>query len=479
MQKLIKKFEQLPVQLKATIWFTICSFMQKGISMFTTPIFTRLLSTSEYGQYSVFNSWLGIVTILISMNMYAGVYTQGLVKYENDRPSFSSALQGLTLILVVIWALVYFLFHNFWNSLLSLTTIQMMAMIVMIWTSAVFNFWASAQRVVYKYKMLVIITLLVSIAKPFLGIIFVVLANDRVTARILSIVLVEMIAYTWMYLSQMRQGKVFYSNRYWKYALVFNIPLIPHYLSQTVLNSADRIMISKLLTEDKAGIYSLAYSVAMIMVLFNSALSQSMSPWIYTKIKQKRHADIAPIAYLSLVLIACMNLMLIALAPEIIAIFAPPNYYDAIWIISPVAMSAFFMFSYDLFAKFQFYYEKTKLIALASIIGALLNIVLNYIFIPIFDYYAAGYTTLVCYILYVVFHYCVMRHTCKNYLGGVYPYKTQIVIGISAVVIAGGFGMLLLYNTAWPRYTIVAGLIVVLFFNRNKLIGILSLKNKT
>ena len=147
MKKLIEKYNDSPVQIKASVWFLVCAFLQKGISMITTPIFTRLLSTSEYGNYNVFNSWLNIVAIFVSLNLSYGVFTQGLVKYEDDRKRFASSMQGLSTLLVMLWTMIYLAFHNFWNNLFSLTTVQMLAMLLMIWTSAVFNFWAAEQRV--------------------------------------------------------------------------------------------------------------------------------------------------------------------------------------------------------------------------------------------------------------------------------------------------------------------------------------------
>ena len=78
------KYNLMPIQVKASFWFLICSFLQKGISVITTPIFTRLLTTSEYGQFDVFNSWLGIITIIVSMNLYAEVYTQGMIKFNEE-----------------------------------------------------------------------------------------------------------------------------------------------------------------------------------------------------------------------------------------------------------------------------------------------------------------------------------------------------------------------------------------------------------
>ena len=473
-EKFKMKYNNMPVQVKASLWFLICSFLQKGISMLTTPIFTRLLTTEEYGQFNVFFSWNGIITIFVSLNLSYGVYTQGLIRYEDDRTVFSSSLQGLSTVLITSWTLTYCIFKEFFNDLFGLSTIQMVAMLLMIWTSAVFGFWASEQRVLYKYRMLVIISILVSLAKPILGIFLVTRYNDRVTARILGLLLVEVIGYTGMYIVQMYRGKVFFSKKYWLYALAFNIPLIPHYLSQTVLNNSDRIMISSMVGNSEAGIYGLAYSLANIMILFNNALSQTINPWLYKKIKERKIDEISPVAYFSLMIIASVNLLLILIAPEAVAIFAPKSYYEAIYIIPPVAMSVYFLYSYDLFAKFAFYYEKTKFIMLASVVGALTNIVLNYIFINIFGYKAAGYTTLVCYIIYCIGHYLFMNKVCDQCCDGVRPYSLKKIMGITIPFVVIGFLLLLTYNHIIVRYIIIVATLIICIINRKALTDIVK-----
>ena len=168
-------------------------------------------------------------------------------------------------------------------------------------------------------------------------------------------------------------------------------------------------MIDRMVGESEAGIYCLPYSVIMIMTLFSTALSQTISPWMYQKIKNKSIGDLDSVAYPSMIIIAVVNILLILFAPEIVRIFAPSEYYDAIWVIPPVAMSVFFMYVYDLFAKFAFYYEKTGYIMLASVVGAALNVLLNWIFINKYGYTAAGYTTLVCYVAYSIAHYIMMK----------------------------------------------------------------------
>ncbi|MBQ6197300.1 MAG: oligosaccharide flippase family protein [Lachnospiraceae bacterium] len=450
-----KKYYSLPIQVKASFWFLICSFMQKGISSITTPIFTRLLTTEEYGNYNAFSSWLSVITIFVSLHLYSGVYTSGLVKFKEERKVFSSSLQGLSLLLTICWTIIYLMFRSFWNSLFNLTTIQMLAMLVMIWASSAFNFWAAAQRVEYKYKALVIVTIIVSLLKPSLGVLFVINSEDKVTARILGLLLAELIGYTGLFISQMKEGKVFFSNKFWKYSLLFNLPLVPHYLSQTILNSADRIMIRDMVGAGQAGIYSLAYSVSQIMTIFNSSLTGAVSPWMYQKIKEKKIQAIANISYLTLSIIAIVNLLLICLAPEIIAIFAPPKYHEAIWVIPPVAMSVFFIFMYDYFARFELYYEKTTFMMLASVLGACLNVVLNYYFIQAFGYIAAGYTTLICYIFYVIAHYCMMRRICNKYHNGEKAFELKYLILISVAFICCGFLLMLTYQHMYLRYSLV------------------------
>ena len=467
LKKAISKYSGMPIQVKASFWFLICSFLQKGISVITIPIITRLLSTTQYGQYNVFDSWLRIVTIFVTLQIYMGVYAQGLVKFSDDRRVFSSSLQGLTLFLTAGWTVIYIAFYRYWNNLFSLTTVQMLAMLTMIWASAAFGFWSNEQRVDYKYKKLVAVTLVVSLAKPLIGIVFIVLATDKVTAYILALAIVELVGYISLFFAQMLRGKKFYSKVYWRYALRFNLPLVPHYLSQTVLNNADRIMIKDIVGSSEAGIYSLAYSISLVMTLFNSALSQTLSPWMYQKIKDNKADEIASISYVALLLIAGVNLFVIAVAPEIVAIFAPKPYYDAIWIIPPVTISVFLMFCYDLFAKFEFYYEKTLFIMAASILGAALNVILNYVFIKKYGYYAAGYTTLFCYIVFVFAHYAFMKKICVDYLNGIKVYDFRILLVLFGVFLLIGFLLMATYRMPLLRYIIiVASMILIVIYRR-------------
>ena len=468
------KYNVIPVQVRASGWFLICIIIQKSVSIISTPIFTRLMDAASYGQYSVFCSWMSIFTVVVSLNLYAGVYTQGLIKFDQDRSIFSSSLQFLSLILSLLWCLVYLVLKERINGLLGFTTIQMIAMFILIWTSSAYNFWATEERVCSRYRNLVRLTIVTSTAKLVLGVVFVIGIDDKVSARILSILVVEVICFTPLFFKQVLKGRILFSREYWSYSIRYSLVLIPHYLSQTVLNSADSIMIGRMIGEKEAGIYGLAYSLGMLMMIINTALMQSISPWLYSKIKEKKYTAIPPIAYSSIIFVAVLNVLLILIAPELVHLFAPSEYYDAIWIIPPVAMSAFFIYCYDLFAKFAFYYEKTLLIMIPSCIVAILNIILNFFFIRLFGYMAAGFTTLFCYIFYAIFHYLLMRIICNRYCGGVRVYNVTRIIQVASFFMAVSFIIMFTYKYVVIRYSALLFSLLLVILKRKTLVEKIS-----
>ena len=447
----------------------MCLVLQKGINVITTPIFTRLLGAENYGEFNLFISWQTMISVFATMNLTAGVYTQGLVKFEDRRYEFSAAMQGLSLCWITMFFGIYLAGRNFFNALFSLNSYEMIAMFVMMWTYGIFGFWSAEQRVDYAYRTLVVVTIIVSLAKPLAGIYAVRHFEDQVTARIVSMALVQLIFFTPLIAGKFKLHKPFFSKAIWKYAILFNLPLIPHYISQTVLNKADILMIGKYVGADKAGIYSLAYSLAMLLLIVNTAMIQTLTPWIYRKIRDREIDDIAHIAYMAMIFIAFLNILLIAFAPEIIRIFAPPEFKEAIWVIPPIAMSGLFIFSYDLFSAYQFYFEKTFFVMIASIVGAAVNVVLNYIFIPKFGYVAAGYTTLVCYILYAVGHYLFMNRVCRVEFKDQKPYNIRILLKIYGCFIGTGIGIMMTYKAFLVRLALIGLLGILSILKREKL----------
>lgn len=465
------KYRSIPLPVKASLWFLVMGVLQKALSFLSTPIFTRLMSPSEYGEYNVFNSWLNIITIFATFNLFSGVFMRGLIKYKDDREVFTSSIQGLTTFLVIITVVIYIIFEDFWYSTLNISFNLMILMFFNILLVASYNLWASAQRIDYKYKELISLTLLNAILITISGIIAVVFLEDKVSARIFSLVIINILTYSYIYFKQALEGKVFFNKEYWVYALKFNIPLLPHYLSQILLNQSDRIMINDLVGSTEAGIYSVAYSLSTVLLIVNTSILNTLNPWLYKRIEEKKYRDIESTSYAVLLMVAVLNLLLIILAPEAVAIMAPSEYQRAIWVIPPITASVFFIFMYSLFAAFEFYFERTQLVMVASVLGALINLLLNYIFIPIYGFIAAGYTTLICYIIYVILHYSFMRLVNKTHMDNYKVYDSKIIFSISIgfLILTGLFTIV--YSYPVLRYSLLIIIVTLIYINKDKLIG--------
>lgn len=479
-RKLKNAYQSLSQPVKASLWFLICGFLQKGISMLTTPIFTRIMTEAEYGRFHVYNSWLGILQIIVTLNLAAGVYTRGLVKNEEDQDRFSSAMLGLSTTCILVFTVIYAIFHNLINHWLGLNTVLMAAMLVEMWSHAAYQFWSNRERVNYQYKKLVVLTVAYVILRPVLGVLCVMQADthQQVEARVLTTVLVNLALYTGLYIAITKKGKCFFDKQYWLYALKFNLPLIPHYLSQVVLNQSDRLMINEICGPAETAYYSVAYTLAMVLQILNNSVSATMNPWIYKSIKNNEAHKIGKVSYGILALIALLNLAVILAAPELLGILAPDSYMAAVWVVPPVTASIYFSFLYNLFATFEYYYEKTHYVTVATVVGAVLNVVLNAIFIPRFGFVAAGYTTLACYILYAAAHYYFMRKVTKQQMNGAKIYDAKIIVALGAALLLGAAVITVFYEMAAVRYGLLAVLAVVAVWKRKTIIGLLRAMKK-
>ena len=467
------KYNKLSLPVKASLWFVICNIIQKGISFITTPIFTRILTTDEYGKLSVFNSWLDILTIFATFELATGVFNKAMLKYEDDRDGYTSSSLILSTLITIGFIFIYSANNKFWNDLLELNSCLVYMIFTEILFSQAMSFWSIRNRFEFRYRNIVLVTIITNIIATILSLLLVILFNEnRVELKVLGTLIVHVLVYSVIFIHILRRGKVLVNIHYWKYAINYNLPLIPHYLSQKVLNQSDRIMIERMVGASFAGIYTVAYQMAMVLNIITVSIHSSYSPWIFQQIKKRDTSSVGKIT-LGLELVICLLCFLFTLfAPEAILILGGEKYYEAIWVVPPVTMSIVFNLIYSLIANVAFYYEKTKLVMYGTAVTAVANIILNYIFIPKFGFVAAGYTTLVCYIVYSLVHYMFMLHVCKeNNLNN--PFYGKRMAGVAFLAVALSLVATVLYQHTLIRYLFVLLLVTICFVYRRRIYSML------
>ena len=133
-----------------------------------------------------------------------------MAKFKDDRDKYVSSLMGLSFTLMMTWLVLLSLFGDDISSLTTLNYAQLICLVVITWENAVFQAWSVRQRCDLRYGALIAITVAVSILRPLLGIVFVILFNGTAASRVFSMVIVDVLAYSGLFLVLCIKGRIFF-----------------------------------------------------------------------------------------------------------------------------------------------------------------------------------------------------------------------------------------------------------------------------
>lgn len=477
MKKLLSYYRSASQAVRASLWGTICNFLQRGAAFLVVPIFTRLLTTEQYGVCNVYFAWYEIFVLFTSLKLpYEGL-NNGLIRHEKDKDGYASAMMGLIILMTGVCALLWWPLRRPVGKLTGLSDFLMTVMFVQLLFSPILNLWINRQRFDFKYRAAVVLTMITTVVSPVIAIVAVLNTQYMAEARILSLAAVQTCLGFGCGLVLLVRGKKIFKKDYWGFALKFNLPLLCYYLSQSVLNQSDRIMINYFCGSGKAAVYSVAYTAGTLMLLAVSAIMGAFSPWMYRKLKAKEYAEVAPAAGRLTLLVAAATLAMTVFAPDLVAILATDSYREAIWIIPPVSASVFFVFVYMLFANVEMFYDGNKGISVISIVCTLVNVLLNWWAIPRYGYLAAGWTTLVSYLLLTVLHYVLMGRGCRAQGVNERIFPVGKMVLVSLLVLCATFGMMALYPMGWVRYSVVLAEVFLAWCFRRRIMEMLRRKD--
>lgn len=473
LNKALARLHGLSPAVKASVSFAVCSILQKCISLITVPLFTRILTTEQYGQFTLYQSWLGLVMIFATLYLYFGVFNNGMTKYKQDRDRYLASMQGLSTVTTALVFCLYAVNMEFWENLFELPRIVILGMFAELLFGPALQYWSARQRYEFRYKALSLVTLGIAAANPLLGLAAVTLTEDKGVARCLSVSLLNAVVGLVFYCLNFARGRTFFVGNYWKFALAFNIPLIPHYLSQMVLSQSDRLMIGKLFGETPVAIYGLACTLGLVMTFVTNSINNSFVPWTYQECARGAYANIGRKASGLIFLVGGIALVPVVAAPELVALMGPAAYGEAVWLIPPLALSNYLIFLYSLFANIEFYFAESKFVMVASCLAAVSNLVLNFLFMPLFGYQAAAYTTVACYLLLAVAHYRFMRYIAAKNGVTVRIYRIRTMAAATAVLAGMMVVLQLLYPWPAARYGLVAVVLAAAVYRRRTLVDFL------
>lgn len=397
--------------LKSGFWYVVSMFLTRGMVFITMPIFTRIMTKEEYGNFSVFVSWQTILLIICSVDLY-GTLNRARFDYPkaNDFHSYISSCLSLSFLITITVFIAYSIFPRYFDRFFLLNRSYMFVMFAYLLTVPALNMFMTMQRIEYRYKTSSAISISVAILSPVFAIVMVLLMKDRdpVFGRIIgqfSLYIVLGIVFYVYFFSLSKEISV----SCWKYALRIGIPLAFSYLGSRILLMADTIVLKHLCTGAEVSYLSVTHTASQIILILVQALNIAWSPWFYDMLKSHNYGEIKRTYRWYLWAMVFCTFAVILIGPELILVLGGKKYFESIYIFPLNVLCGVFAVFTAQFVDLETYHKRPEYAAILTGIVAVINVILDILGVKLFGYQAVCYVTVICQVLLVGLHYCVTK----------------------------------------------------------------------
>lgn len=386
--------------------YTVSSVINSAIPFLLLPILTDYLSTADYGILTNFNSLIGILIPILSMNLMTSLQ----VVYVKNKEQLGAFISTGTIVMLVLTALfsgvlflyryqimmitgvpesfivfsgVYVLYQNIVEVLLSLWRMDDKAVS--------FGLFRIIRTVV---ELSLAVILIVAFNRSFDGSIYAMAVSYGIGAIVALIIL-------------FKRGllKVQFKWAHVLFLFSYGAPLIPHVLSSVVIMYTDKIVITQYLGLSSNGIYSVGFMVGQAIGLLQNSFNQAWVPYVFTGLKsgsEYAKKSIVKWTYIYILGILGITILFYFFTP-LIFYFLGDKFQDGISLVLWIALGFAFNGMYKMVSVYFFYLEMTKFIAIISVVTAILNIFLSIWMVPRYGFVGAATSTMIAFFLQFVF----------------------------------------------------------------------------
>ena len=389
------------------------------------PILAKTLGAYEYGIWAQIIVTISLCTPLVTIGILSGM-TRFLAaetdKKEIQEGFFSSLIviffSGICFSFIILIS-SNFLSHTIFHTTEAIPLIKISAFIILIWAldQAALKFFRT-RRQMTKYSGFL---LLENFGE--LGLIaYLVLSGFGLFGAVISLLIVKSITFGIMLFVIISQiGIKLPRFTTLKPYLVFGLPMLPSYIFVWIINLSDRYVIGYFMDSASVGVYSAAYGIGGIILMFMGPISIVLYPtmlkfWEENKIKEiKIHLEYSMKYYLMLAIPATFGLSV--LAKQFLLVLTTSQFVYGSVLIPIIAVSSIFSSFYSINMYILAMVKKAKIIGALLMIAAIVNIVLNIIFVPLIGILGAAISTLVSFLILSLLMYYLAASNIKFGLG--------------------------------------------------------------
>ena len=412
----------------------------RSLSFLLVPLFTRALTTSEYGVLALCTAVMGVLQPVLSVGAQGSVTRYfGVLPDEADRRRFVGTVFWLGALLAVAAGgaaevagngVARILFKDLpyapylrlavWASVAGLVGVVPGAIAMSSERPALYSLLTYGNSIL---RLLLSVALVVSLHRGLRGVLEAMLLSNLLFFPV----------YLWIAISE---GS-FTVNRAWALrALLFGLPLVPHNLAHWALNLSDRVVLQRYVTQADLGIYALSFQIAQIVAILTAGANDAILPFMVNRAERSDARELftkltSVFAFASVLL----TVVVISSARLLTGIAAPGSYAEAAELVLPLALGYLLLAFYYIPRHYLFIAGRNGRVAIASVSSALLNIVWNLALAPRYGIVAAAWGTAACYLLLFVW----VALSAHQFRIGRYDlvWLSACLAGLALVVVAG------------------------------------------
>ena len=389
----------------------------RGVTFLLLPIYTNIFSLEDYGIISLIYTFLGFMNVVLHYGLDASLLKHYMPADSEERKTILSNAYGSFLITTILFSLLLIIFRNNVSGLLfgiNLPNITLLVVGILffdvLWSIHVLILRAE-ERPVY-FSIISFLNVLSTLALNILFVIYLelgiygVLLSNLITSGVIFLITFPIIL--------KRSSIKSLSLKYWKKMMKFGVPFLPAGIFSMILELSDRYILRYLTDIETVGLYNAGYKLGLLILLIVMGFNMAWQPYFLKKEKEERKY-IADVTTLVFAVLGFLWILLLLWSDTMVKMkfgdfsFFGEQYWEATSIVPIIGLAYVFHAGYLIQLPGVYLLEKTGWIPWVRGLGALSNIILNFLLIPEYGIVGAASATCLSFILMAVIFYFINR----------------------------------------------------------------------
>ena len=451
------------------------------MNLILVGLHTYVLSTASYSENTSFYVYAAFANVFLTYGMETAFF-RFYNKKKNNKKVFTTLLISLSSTSLLFFTLIMFFKEPVAQWLdINPDRLQILLGILLFDTLAVAAFVLyRIQRKAIKFAIIKIINIAIYVALNFFFLWAVPkynidLPNWLQQPKVLYIFIANLFASIIVFLlilPSYLKHKIEFDKILFKQMLWYGLPIMVSGIAFVINENLDKLMLLNFLGKDIMGAYSGCYKLTVFLTLFIQAFRMGVEPFVFNQAKADNAKESYAIVLKFFVIFASLGILFVTAFLDIFKeiLIRNENYWIAIKIVPIVLLANWCLGVYHSLSVWYKLTDRTYYGMYISILGAIITVVFNYLFIPKYGFIAAAYTTLIAYGTMMIISYFIGQKFYKI------PYDVSRLISylISALILS--FVCLYLFPQLFivKIASILVYLGIIVIFERNSIKTILN-----